>query len=94
VEFHWDGPHVTGWLKIDLISIIASSASIDAAERWSNMMTKAEGKNYVMNARFNCDGKYEKIGLQLFRDVEVYEIIIRTGDRPVKPFFARLCGRR
>jgi predicted aspartyl protease len=94
VEFHWDGPHALGFLNIDLISIIAYGASIDAADRWESIMTKAEGKDYVLNARFNCDAKYENIGLQLFRNVEVYQIIIRTGDRPVEPFFARLCGRR
>jgi hypothetical protein len=94
--FHWDGPHALGLLKIDLISIIAYGASIDAADRWENIMAKAEGKNYVLNARFNCDAKYQNIGLQLFRDVEVYQIIIRTGGspRPGEPFFARLCGRR
>jgi hypothetical protein len=42
VEFHWDGPHSLGFLKIDLISIIAYGASIDAADRWENLMIKAE----------------------------------------------------
>jgi hypothetical protein len=93
VEFHWDGPHALGFLKIDLISIIAYGASIDAADQWKDLMIKAEGKDYILNARYNCDAKYENIGLQLFRNVEVYQIIIRTGDRPVEPFFARLCGR-
>jgi hypothetical protein len=94
VEFHWDGPLASGLLKIDLISIISDSASIEAADRWENLMTKSEGKDYVINAKFNCDEKYQKIGLELFRDVQVYEIVIRSGDRPVDPFFARLCGRR
>jgi hypothetical protein len=92
VEFHWDGPHAMGWLKIDLISIIAYGASIDAAEGWSNLMTKAEGKNYVMSAKFNCDGKYQQIGLQLFQNVEVYEIVIRSSDRPEKPYLIGDCG--
>ena len=39
-------------------------------------MTAAEGQQYVLNARFNCDPKYQQIGLQLFRDVEVYKIIV------------------
>jgi len=94
VEFHWDGPLASGLLKIDLISTISDSTSIDAAERWKNLITKAEGETYVINAKYNCDERYQKIGLQLFRDVQVHEIIIRSGDRPVDPFFARLCGRR
>jgi hypothetical protein len=94
VEFHWDGPLSSGLLKIDLISTISDSTSIDAAERWKNLITKAEGETYVINAKYNCDERYQKIGLQLFRDVQVNEIIIRSGDRRVDPFFARLCGRR
>jgi hypothetical protein len=94
VEVHWDGPHAVGFLKIDLISIIGSGASADAADRWRDLMAKIEGKDYVINAKFNCDRKYEKIGLKLFQNVQVYQIIIRSGPRPVDPVFTTLCGRR
>ena len=76
VRFHWEGPHALDFLTIDLISIIAYRNSIEAATRWSNLMTAAEGQQYVMSARFNCDAKYQQTGAQLFRDVEVYEIIV------------------
>ena len=94
VEFHWDGPHATGFLKIDLISIIAYGASINAAEQWRKLMMKIEGENYVMAAKFNCDGKYKKAGLQFFHSVEVYQIVIRSGDRPAQPYFTSSCGQR
>ena len=47
-----------------------------AAHRWANLMTQREGQMYVMNGRFNCDEKYDKAGLQLFWNIEVYEITI------------------
>jgi hypothetical protein len=76
VTFGWDGPHSLSFMHIDLTSIIAYDASIEAAHRWANLMTQREGQMYVMNGRFNCDEKYDKAGLQLFWNIEVYEITI------------------
>ena len=85
VTFHWDGPHAVGFMNIDLVSIIAYGQSLDAVEKWRTLMTKNEGEDYVIHTRFNCDDKYEKIGLQLFQNVEVYEIIVRAIARPAEP---------
>jgi clan AA aspartic protease (TIGR02281 family) len=76
VRLHWEGPHALNFLTVDLISIIAYGPSIEAASRWSNLMTAAEGQQYVMSARFNCDAKYQRLGVQLFRDDDVYQIIV------------------
>ena len=66
-------------MHIDLASIIAYEASIDAAHRWANLMTQREGQMYVINTKFNCDEKYDKDGLQLFWNIEVYEITIGSN---------------
>ena len=79
VTYEWDGPHSTGWMHIDLDSVIANDASIDAAHRWANLMTQREGQMYVINTKFNCDEKYDKDGLQLFWNIEVYEITIGSN---------------
>jgi hypothetical protein len=94
VIFHYEGPHASNFVKIDLISAIDGEVSVNAVERWRNLMTKAEGESYVMSARFNCDAKYQRLGLQLFRDVEVYKIIIGYGDfrRETNP--SATCGGR
>ena len=76
VTYRYDGPHSTQWMHIDLVSIIAYNASIDAAHRWANLMTQREGQMYVVDTKFNCDEKYDKVGLQLFWNIEVYEITI------------------
>ncbi len=94
VIFHYEGPHVSNFIKIDFISTISDGVSINAAERWENLMTNAEGKNYVTEARFNCDSKYQNIGLRLFQNVEPYKIIIGFGDFPVESYLATPCGKR
>lgn len=94
VIFHYVGPHVSNFIKIDLISTISDDVSINAAERWENLMTNAEGKNYVTEARFNCDSKYQNIGLQLFQNVEPYKIIIGFGNFPVESYLATPCSKR
>lgn len=96
VELHWEGPHAVGFLNIDLVSIIAYGPSLDAADRWRNLMMKREGQEYVTDARFNCDAKYQQAGLQLFQNVEVYKLTIRTAPRPQDAFCNRtlLSGQR
>jgi hypothetical protein len=89
ITYRYDGPHSTGWMHIDLDSIIAYDASIDAAHRWANLMTQREGQMYVVNTTFNCDEKYDKVGLQLFWNIEVYEITIGSNLSQFDP-----CGGR
>lgn len=92
VTFHWDGPHAVGFMNIDVVSIIAYGQSLDAVEKWRTLMTKNEGEDYVIHTRFNCDGNYERLGLELFQNVEVYEIIVRATERPAEPG-NRACAR-
>jgi hypothetical protein len=94
VIFHYEGPHASNFVKIDLISTISDDVSINAAKRWENLVTSAEGKNYVTEARFNCDGKYQNIGLQLFQNVEPYKIIIGYGNFPTESYLATPCSKR
>src|SRR5438128_2091633 len=89
VRFHWEGPHAMNFLTVDLISVIAYDESINAASRWSNLMTAVEGQQYVLNVRFNCDAKYQQLGSQIFRNVEVSEIIVGYSPK----LDSQLCDR-
>jgi hypothetical protein len=93
VIFRYEGPHVSNFVKIVLISTISDDVSINAAEQWAKLMTNAEGKNYVTDTRFNCESKYQNIGLQLFQNVQPYKIIIGFGDFPVESYLVTPCGK-
>jgi hypothetical protein len=94
VVFHYEGPHASNFMKIDLMSTTGDQAAFNAAEQWAKLMTNAEGKNYVTEARFNCDGKYQKLGLQLFQNVEPYRIVIGFGDFTEESYLTTTCGNR
>lgn len=93
VTFHWEGPHVINFLRVDMTIVLAGDASLNAAERWQNVMIKAEGEAFVRNTKFNCDAKYQKMGVELFRDVPVYRIVVHYADLPIEPFIVSDCGR-
>lgn len=82
--YKWEGPHAMGFINVDLTATIAGDASIAAAFRWRDEILKNEGEAYVSDARFNCSPKYRSMGLSLFRQVPLSEVVIGydTGDQP------------
>jgi hypothetical protein len=49
---------------------------IDAAEKWSDVMTKAKGQDYVGNMTFNCDGQFDAPAHTLFASIPITSMTI------------------
>lgn len=66
VYAHWEGPHAVDFKEVLLEVTLVSDAAINAADQWATQMQKAEGDDYVMETRFNCDQKYTAAAQKAF----------------------------
>lgn len=76
VYAHWEGPHAVGFREVLLEVVLVSDAALDASGQWESHMRKAEGDDYVMETRFNCDQKYASIAQKAFENVPVTAVTI------------------
>ena len=85
VYLHWQGPHAENWIEVQLEVVLVDDAAIEASEKWSEAMEKAEGEDWVLETKFNCSRtKYDKIAHKIFRDVRISAITIGYGlDTPI-----------
>ncbi|NLY35276.1 MAG: hypothetical protein GX040_11255 [Alcaligenaceae bacterium] len=75
----WEGPHAINFMEVLLEFKLVSDAAIDAATAWKNHMEQAAGENYVMDARFNCDDRFNTQGYNAFKKVTPTAITIGHG---------------
>ncbi|PYY84818.1 hypothetical protein DNK59_16360 [Pseudomonas sp. TKO26] len=75
---HWEGPRAIGFREVLLEVVLASDPALDAANQWEAQMRKAEGEDYVMETRFNCDRKYDAAAQKAFEKVQVSAVTIGT----------------
>ncbi|MQA54949.1 hypothetical protein [Pseudomonas piscis] len=74
----WEGPHAVDFKQVMLEVTLVSDAAINAADQWASQMQKAEGEDYVMETRFNCDQKYATAAQKAFEKVQVTAVTIGT----------------
>lgn len=79
VYAHWEGPHAVDFKEVLLEVVLVSDAALNAADQWESQMRKAEGEDYVMETRFNCDQKYDAAAQKAFEKVQVNAVTIGTG---------------
>ncbi|WP_175162302.1 hypothetical protein [Achromobacter aegrifaciens] len=65
----WTAPSVAGGMEIMLGFVQAGDQALDAAEKWATQMEKAEGKDYLLNNKFNCDARYNSVADAAFKNV-------------------------
>ncbi|MGC5700732.1 hypothetical protein J4P02_11100 [Pseudomonas sp. NFXW11] len=78
VYAHWEGPHAVGFREVQLEVMLVSDAAINAASQWESQMSKAEGEDYVIETRFNCDTKHSAVAQKAFANVPVTAVTIGT----------------
>ena len=69
-----DTPHSDDYLTFKPGVELVSDAAIDASTKWSNAMRGAEGEDYVVQTKFNCDRKYDDLAHQFFKNVPISSI--------------------
>jgi hypothetical protein len=85
-EFFWQGPQGLQ-LRLSLIATFgeggiqeANVPAMAAADAWERAMRRqGEGRDYVVNARFNCDDRYQREGIRLFAAAPVNLIQVGRG---------------
>jgi hypothetical protein len=91
IDFTFEGPHALNFVKVVLTVELSDDPSLDAVERWRNAMRQREGEDYIIDTRFNCTPKYDRIAVQDFADVAVRKVSIGYNpnefryDRDCKP---------
>jgi hypothetical protein len=91
VEYLWRAPSGPRPIEVKLTYVLASGAAGEAGDNWQRAVERAESKEYVEQARFNCDDRHQAAGFRLFNNVDPNEITIGRGVRDELPLYAALC---
>ena len=73
---HWYGSRADLVLEVMLEAVQVGGPVLSAADTWHAAMEKAEGEDWVVDAKFNCTRKYDAIAHRAFRDVTISAITI------------------
>lgn len=65
----WTAPRAAGGMEVMLGFVQAGDEALDAADKWATQMEKAEGKDYLLNNKFNCDARYNDVAATAFKNV-------------------------
>jgi len=65
----WTAPRAAGGMEVMLGFVQAGGDLLDAADKWATQMEKAEGKDYLLNNKFNCDARYNDVAATAFKNV-------------------------
>lgn len=77
----WQGGRADNLMTVTLGARQVDDATIDAALAWEKAM-EGEDEDYLLDARFNCDGKYNEAARAILKDVKpdtVYLGVASTG---------------
>lgn len=72
----WQGPRAADFTEVILEVVLADDKAIDAANLWEKHMVAAEGEEYVMDTRFNCDNRFDEVALLAFKDIQITALTI------------------
>jgi hypothetical protein len=92
VDFVFEGPHALNFISIVLTIVLADAPSLDAAQRWENVMRAAESKDFIIDTKFNCTTKYDDAAIRAFSDVPVSRITV--GYSPDTALYERRCKEK
>jgi hypothetical protein len=76
VRDFYEGPHAENFIQIAPEVVLVGDAAITASMAWSDAMKKVMGENYVINTRFNCDGRFDALAHKLFANVPITGITV------------------
>ncbi|WP_165399161.1 peptidoglycan-binding protein [Komagataeibacter xylinus] len=74
------GSHAEDYVNIEVYAPVVDEAALNAYSNWHDALRKHETDDYILNGKFNCDGKYATEGLHAMRDVAVKEIFVGRGE--------------
>ncbi|WP_159262567.1 peptidoglycan-binding protein [Komagataeibacter xylinus] len=87
------GSHAEDYVNIEVYAPVVDDKALDASSNWQNAIRKHETDDYIVNGKFNCDGKYAAEGLHAMRDVPVKEIYVGRGESTTGHGINAQCGQ-
>lgn len=72
----WSAPRSSGAVEVLLEMVLVDGKALDAADQWETQMKEAAGEDYVMNTKFNCETRFDKVAEAAFQDVPATAITI------------------
>lgn len=73
-------PHANGFLTFRVGAVQSSDQALDAADEWERAMEAAEGEDWLIEARFNCTDRYDKVAARALRNVRVTSVEVGSFD--------------
>lgn len=74
--YRWFGAHALRFIEVAGTTVIADDRTIQSSSQWTDELRRREGEDYILAGRFNCDPRYQKAGLKLFRQARLSQIVV------------------
>lgn len=79
----WEGGRADNMITVVLGAEQVADDAVEAGYAWEQAIEKAEGEDYVIETKFNCDGKYNDQARTLMKDVKPTWIAVGQVKTPV-----------
>lgn len=76
VYAHCLGPRTAEFLEVKLEAVQVDDQALAAASVWQDHMTEAMGEDWVVDARFNCDSRFNSVARLALAEVPVTAVSI------------------
>lgn len=85
------GSHAEDYINIEAFAPVLGDKSGDAWSSWADAIRASESDDYLVKATFNCDGKYDAIGMKAVSDVPVGIVYVGTGTSSIGAGIDDMC---
>ena len=79
---YWMGGRVDNLTNVLLEVRLVDDESIDASSAWAKAMEAAQGPDYVIDGKYNCEPKYDEVARKLFAPVKITAITVGDVAEP------------
>ncbi|WP_167400924.1 peptidoglycan-binding domain-containing protein [Komagataeibacter sucrofermentans] len=87
------GSHAEDYVNVEVYAPVMDELALNASSNWVDVLRKHETDDYILNGRFNCDGKYAAEGLHAMRDVPVKQLFVGRGASGTGQYINGQCGQ-
>ncbi|WNM07988.1 peptidoglycan-binding domain-containing protein [Komagataeibacter nataicola] len=87
------GSHAEDYVNIEVYAPVVDEKALNAYANWRDALRKHETEDYILNGKFNCDGKYAAEGLHAMRNVAVKQLFVGWGASGFGQYINGQCGQ-
>lgn len=92
VLFRYQGPHASDYINVELTVALYLDSTLTASETWKDAM-KPRGADYVINGKFNCEGRYQEVAQKAFAGIAFTHLFVGHGQDETADEVDMSCSR-